>query len=175
MRRELALKFPGLCSESGTIMFVKTPRWLLVLEAALLLGAVIVLAYKALMWIQPLSGLEQTPHARKIDPQTQILTYYRQYPDRYIRISKETWQYEELSHIAMHSFTLKNTATVPYQDIEIRFNYESSGGKVLYTKTVKIQGALAALGTMKCEKIKVQNVPMAATNVVLSVAGARMP
>jgi len=155
-------------------MFVKTPRWLLVLEGVLIVGAVLVLAYKALMWIQPLSGLEQTPHARKIDPQTQILTYYRQYPERYIRISNEKWQYEESSRTALHSFTLKNSATVPYREIEMRFNYESSAGKVLYTQMMKMSGTLGALGTMKCDKIKVRNVPAAATNVVLSVAGARM-
>ncbi len=155
-------------------MFLKTPRWLLVLEAALLTGAILILAYKALMWVQPLSGLEQTPHARRIDPQTQILTYYRQYPDRYIRISKETWKYEQNSRTAFHSFTLKNSATVPYKEIEIRFNYESSAGKLLYTQIVKIEGILGALETMKCEKITIKNVPPAATNVVLSVAKARM-
>ncbi len=156
-------------------MFVKTPRWLLVLESSLLLGAILVLAYKALMWIQPLSGLEQTPHARRIDPQTQILNYYRQYPDRYIRISKETWKYEQNSRTAVHSFVLKNTATVPYLGIEIRFNYESSSGKVLYTQVVKIQGILGALGTMKCDSVVVKKVPASATNVVLTVANARMP
>lgn len=155
-------------------MILKTPRWLLILESTLLLGAVLVLAYKALMWIQPLSGFDQTPHSRKIDPQTQILQYYRQYPDRYIRITKETWQYEELSHTARHSFILRNSATVPYQDIEIRFRYESSAGKVLHTQVVKMQGILGALGTLKCQNVRVKNVPMAATNVVLTVANARM-
>ncbi len=155
-------------------MTIKTPRWLMILEAALLLGALLVLAYKALMFVQPLSGLEQTPHSRKIDPQTQILQYYRQYPDRYIRIAREAWQYEETTHTALHSFLLRNSATVPYQDIEIRFRYESAAGKVLYTQVVKIRGTLGALGTLKCENIKVKNVPFAATNVVLSVANARM-
>ncbi len=155
-------------------MAIKTPRWLLVLEAVLLLGAIIVLAYKALMFIQPLSGFGQTPHARKIDPQTQILQYYRQYPDRYIRITGESWQYDGISHTAIHSFTLRNSATVPYQQIEIRFNYESTPGKVLHSQVVKVEGILGALGTLKCSKIKVKNVPAAAANVVVTVAGARM-
>ncbi len=155
-------------------MVVKAPRWLLMLEGALLVGAVLVLAYKGLMWIQPLSGFEQTPHSRKIDPQTQIFQYYREYPDRYIHISRETWQYEELTHTALHTFILNSSATVPYEDIEIRFSYESSAGKVLYTQVLKMQGTLGALGTLKCERIKVKNVPPAASNVVLTVANARL-
>ncbi len=155
-------------------MFVKTPRWLLILEATLLLGAILALAYKAALWIQPLSGFEQSPHGRKIDPQTQILQYYRQYSERYIRITKETWQYEEISRTAVHSFTLRNSATVAYQEIEIRLNYESSSGKVLYTQVTKVPGTLAALGTKKVENIKVKNVPGAAINVVLTVTTAKM-
>ncbi len=153
---------------------VKTPRWLLTLEAALLLCAVMALAYKAAIWIQPLSGFEQSPHARKIDPQVQILQYYRQYPERYIRIARETWQYDETSRTAIHSFTLRNSATVAYQDIEMRFSYESSAGKVLYTQVVKIPGTLAALGIRKVESIKVTKVPGAAINVVLTVTAARL-
>ncbi len=155
-------------------MVIKTPRWLLVLEAVLVLGAILVLAYKALMWVEPLSGLEQTPHAQKIDPQTQILQYYKQHPESYIRISRETWQYDDIARTSIHSFVLTNSATVPYQDIEIRFTYQSSAGKVLYTQVVRMPGILAALGTKKFEKVRVKSVPQAASSVLLSVAGARM-
>ncbi len=161
-------------SGSGVAMFLKAPRWLLTLEAILLLGAILGLAYKAALWIQPLSGLDQTPHGRKIDPQTQILQYYRQFPDRYIRVTKETWQYVDVSRTAFHSFTLKNSATVAYQEIEIRFSYESSGGKVLNAQVIKMPGILAGLGTLRFEKFKVKNVPNSAINAVLTVVNARM-
>lgn len=145
----------------------------MILESVLLLGSLSFLAYKSAMWVQPLSGFEQTPHTQKIDPQTRILQYYRQYPERYIRISKETWQYEGFTRTALHSFTLRNSATVPYQEIEIRFAYESSDGKTLYTHVFKIPGTLAALGSRKLDNIKVKDVPAAAINVVLTVTGAK--
>jgi hypothetical protein len=146
----------------------------LIFEAALLLGAILLLAYKAAMWISPLGNLEQTPHARKIDPQTQLLQYYRQYPERYIRVTKDTWQYAAGSRLAFHTFTLRNSATVAYQAIEVRFEYQSSSGKVLYTHVAKIQGTIAALGSKKIDNMQVKNVPAAATIAMLSVAVAQV-
>ena len=153
-------------------MLLKAPRWLLVLEGTLVLGALLVLAYKAATWILPLEGLNQTPHARKIDPQTQILQYYREYPDRYVRLTKESWRYSDRTRIATHTFTLKNSATVSYHEIEVRFSYESSGGKVLYTQSIRIPGMLAALGTMDVPEVKVKNVPPASVKVVAAVTKA---
>jgi hypothetical protein len=153
-------------------MLIKAPRWLLALEGALLLGALGVLAYKAAMWTRPLEGLDQTPHSRKIDPETQVHQYYREYPESYIRITKESWRYDDRTRTAIHSLTLKNSATVSYRDIEVRFSYESSGGKVLLIQTNKIPGTLASLGTMDVSGVRVKEVPAEATRVVASVLGA---
>jgi hypothetical protein len=165
---------PEAGGRDGVAMLVKTPRWLLILEAVLLLGALLLLGYKALMWIGPLGNLDQTPHARKIDPQTQILQYYRQYPERYLVVVKDTWQYADATRTAYHNFTIKNSATVAYQGIEVRFEYQSSSKKVLYTQVVKLPGTIAALGLRKIENMPVKNVPAAATIAVLSVAVAQV-
>jgi len=153
-------------------MRLKAPRWLLLLEAALLLGATLALAYKAAMRVLPLGGMEQKPYGQKVDPKTKILEYYRQYPERYIRISKESWQLDQYSRTASHSFTLTNSATVAYQAIEVRFSYESSSGKSLQVITVKIPGVLDALGKMNVTKVKVRNVPIASERVVAAIAKA---
>ena len=153
-------------------MRVRAPRWLWFLEGALLLGALVVLGYKAVMWVRPLEGLNKTPHARKVDPQAQILQYYRDYPESYIRITGESWRYSDRSRLATHMLTLKNTATVPYHDVEILFRYESPGGKILYTQVAKVPGTLAALGSMDVSELKVTGVPAAAVRAVASVARA---
>ena len=168
------MESPGAEATAGASMFIKSPRWLLISEATLLLVALLVVAYKAAMWIRPLSGMGQTPHNRKIDPQTQLLQYYRQYPERYIRVSKEKWQYEPLSRTALHTFTLTNSATVAYLEIEIHVDYSSDAGKVVHSRVVKIPGTLAGLGTLKIENLQVKNVPRAAVDVVLKVTAARM-
>ena len=153
-------------------MRLRAPRWLLLLEAALLLGALLVLGYKAAMWIRPLEGFNQTPHARKVDPRAQLLQYYREYPGSYIHITRESWRYNDLTRVATHSFVLKNSATVPYHDIEILMRYESGSGNALYTHTARLPGMLTALGSMDVSDLKISGVPPAAANVVASVARA---
>jgi len=156
-------------------MRLRAPRWLLFLEGGLLLGALLVLAYKAAMWVRPLEGLNKTPHARKVDPEKQINQYYRDYPERYIRISGESWRYSDRSRSAFHTFTLKNSATVPYHDIEIKFSYESAGGKVLHTHSAKISGTIAALSSLEVSELKVTGVPESAVKAVASISRALPP
>lgn len=150
------------------------PRWLLCLEAVLLLGALMVLAYKAVTRVLPLplDRIEQKRGFQKPAPQPTILDYYRQYPDRYIRVDDESWQYDPGSQTASHSFTLRNLATIPYKEIQVRFTYESSAGKTLLTRDVKVPGVLQAQGTLSIKKIKVTGVPAATKSAVTAVAKA---
>ena len=57
-----------------------------------------------------ISKAAQVRQRRGLDPQTQLLNNYRKYVDRYIRISGETWKYDDSTRSATHSFTLKNIA-----------------------------------------------------------------
>jgi hypothetical protein len=100
------------------------------------------------------------------------LNYYRQYPDRYIRISDENWKLDDISHNASHSFTLKNTAGVAYSGIELRVNYLSAGGKKLQSQILKIPGILAAYGTRKVRDLKARNVPAESDQALLTVSKA---
>ena len=141
----------------------------------LLLGALLVLAYKAATRVLPLphNEIEQARRAQKRpDPQAQLLEYYRQYPDRYLRVVDESWAYDPISRNAFHSFTLRNIANIAYTSIEVSFSYESAGGKNVLTRTVKIPGSLAAMGSMNIKKIKVAAVPATVKNVVTTVAKA---
>jgi hypothetical protein len=112
---------------------------------------------------------EQRRSPQKVDAAAQILEYYRKYPDRYIRLSEESWQYSEKSRCAYHSFTLRNTATLPYYGIEVRISYQTSHGKELKSEVVKIEGALPALGKLAVRDIKVRQVPPAAKAVTAIV------
>jgi hypothetical protein len=155
-------------------MRLKTPRWLLLLEALLLLGALLALAYKAATRVLPfpVERAEQLRQSKKPDPQAQLLEYYRKYPDRYIRIVDESWMYDPVSRTATHSFTLRNLARIAYTEIEVRFDYESSGGGKPITRTVKIQGSLAASGTKVVKGLKVKDVPPGIKSVLTTVAKA---
>ena len=153
-------------------MLLKTPRWVLILESLLLLGALTVLVYKAAMWVQPLGGLDKTPHAQKIDPQTRARNYYHQYPESYIRISKEDWVYTRRSSSASHSLTLKNSAPVGYASIALQFDYESPAGKVLKSQVVEIPGILPPSGSLDLKDIRVADVPFAAERVKTTVLRA---
>ena len=114
----------------------------------------------------------QTRLPRRPDPQTQLLDNYRRYPDRYIRISNETWKYSEGSRSALHSFTVKNSAGVAYSAIEIRLNYLDSNGKALVSRTLKIPGNLAAYEVRKIKEMKVRDVPAGSDQVILTVTKA---
>ena len=105
------------------------------------------------------------------DAATQLLNYYRRYPERYIRISDETWSYDPVSRSAQHSFTMKNVASTAYYDIEVRFDYQTLSGKTLKTQSVKLEGNLGPLATRQV-KIKVKNVPLEAEKVVTAIAKA---
>ncbi|MBZ5497363.1 MAG: hypothetical protein LAP85_13250 [Acidobacteriia bacterium] len=155
-------------------MRIKAPRWLLILEALLLSGALLVLAYKAATRVLPLPlyGIEQKRGFQKPAARPTILDYYRQYPDRYIRVDNESWQCDKDSRIALHSFTLRNLATVAYKEIEVRFTYESASGKTLLTRDVKIPSMLQAQGTLSLKKIKVTGVPADTKTAVTSVSKA---
>ncbi len=154
-------------------ILLKAPRWVLILEAFLLVAALLVLAYKAAMWISPLSGLDKTPHARKVDPETQVLDYYRQYPESYIRLGKETWRYDESSGSAFHSFVLENKATIAYSAIRLQIRYESSGGKLLEARAIDIPGTLPALGSLEVKGIEVKHVPASAQRILVEVTVAK--
>jgi hypothetical protein len=125
------------------------------------------LMFGVMVCVSAVNSVEQV-RARP-DPQTQLLNNYRQYPDRYIRISDETWRYDDLSHAASHSFTMKNIAGVAYAGIEIRVNYMSASGKTLQSQTLKIPGILPAYGTRKIHDLKAQNVPAKSDQAILAV------
>jgi len=155
-------------------MRLKAPRWLLFLEALMLSGALLALAYKAATRVLPLpvERVEQVRQSKRPDPQAQLMEYYRKYPDRYIRVVDESWVYDRASRTATHYFTLRNLAMIAYTAIEVRFDYESSAGSKLETRTVKIQGSLAASGTRVFKGIKVKDVPAGIKSVVTTVAKA---
>ena len=147
----------------------RTFHFVLLLDGVVLLGVLVFSVYTISTRIVPTGAVEQK---RKIDPQAQILQYYRQYPERYIRISKESWKYDANSRMASHVLTLTNSATVPYHLIDLQFSYATAKGKVLRTQVVSVQGILAAGGVMDVKKIRVKNVPNAAESVVITVAKA---
>jgi hypothetical protein len=147
------------------------PRYFLVSCGLGILLSVILFSYYRVPILPP-DLVEQRRLAQKPSPEAQLLSYYREYPDRYLRVSKETWQYDQSSHTAFHSFTLKNTAGVAYSAIEVNFSYQGSGGKTLYTQTVKIPGSVAPYGTMEVKKIVVKHVPAAGESVLISVVKA---
>ena len=156
-------------------MRIKSPRWLLLLEAVLLLGAILVLAYKAATRVLPLplDKVEQARQYKRPDPQTQLLEYYRQYPDRYIRAVDESWVYNNKTRVAIHSFTLRNLATVAYTGLEVSFSYESAGGKTL-TRTVKIPGFILASASRSLKNIAVKEVPAGIKSVTTIVSKAQI-
>ncbi len=109
---------------------------------------------------------------RKQDPQAQLLSNYRKFPDRYIRILDQSWKYDSKSATAFHSFTLRNLAGVAYSGIELNASYLDAQGKALMTKVLKIPGALPAYQLKKYRELKMANVPEAAEQVLLTVKGA---
>jgi hypothetical protein len=122
--------------------------------------------------ISGLNGAAQVPAGRGPDPQTQLLNNYRKYVDRYIRISDEAWKYDEVSHSATHSFTLKNNAGVAYSEIELRVNYLDAKGKPLRTQTLKIPGILAAYASRKFANLKARNISHDCDQAVLTISKA---
>ncbi len=109
---------------------------------------------------------------RKQDPQTQLLNNYRKFPDRYIRVSGESWKYDDGARIAFHSFTLKNIAGAAYSGIEIRARYLDADGKAVHSQVLKIPGVLAPYQSKKYKELKVRNVPPAADQALLAIINA---
>jgi hypothetical protein len=155
----------------GGVMLLKTSGSIFLYGALLLCGPILSRPCKAGVELTSIARSEQRRTPQKVDAAAQILEYYRKFPDRYIRISEESWQYDEKSHCAYHSFTLKNTATLPYYGIEVRISYQTSSGKELKTEIVKIEGALPALGKLAMRNLKVKQVPPAA-KIVATIAKA---
>ena len=142
-------------------------------SGAFVFSAAILIAVSGFLVPVSLAGRpEQTRPPQKLDPQVQLLNYYRQYPDRYIRISDESWRLDEPARVAYHSFKLKNTAGVAYSGIEIRLIYLRSDGKTLQSQVLKIQGILKPYSTMQVKELKTRNVTAASDRVLLAVAKA---
>ena len=121
----------------------------------------------------PAAG-QTRPLPQRIDPSKKVLEYYRQYPDRYIRISEESWKTDSArgnTSAVTHSFTLKNNATITYAAIEVRFDYQTASGKSLQTKTVVLKEALGPLARKKFN-VTVKNVPEKAEKVITAVTKA---
>ena len=162
-------------------MPLKIPRWpiferrLIITEVVLLVISLLIVAYEAATRVQPLPVnriLQKRGYQKPAGPT--ILDYYRQYPDRYIRVENESWQLNSSTQEAIHSFTLRNLATVAYKEIVVRFTYESAAGKTLLTREVKIPGQIQAQGKMNLKNIKITGVPAATGSAVLVVAKALM-
>jgi hypothetical protein len=126
-------------------------------------------ALGAVINVNAAAGAVQTRTARKPDQQTQLLNNYRKYPDRYIRISEESWKYDDRSRTALHSFTLKNLAGAAYSGIELGVSYLDQDGKPLLNQVLKIPGALSPYQIKKFKDLRVTKVPAAATQVLLTV------
>jgi hypothetical protein len=114
----------------------------------------------------------QSRTAHRPDPQAQLLEYYRRYPDRYILVSNQTWKYDFVARAALHSFTLRNTASVGYCDIEVSFNYQAASGKSMQTQVVKVQGILEALQKLDVRRVKVKGAPDTSDSVLVGVVRA---
>ncbi len=135
-------------------------------------ASVLLLTFSSMVCISGADGAQQIRLPRRPDPQTQLLNYYRHYPDRYIRISKEAWRYDDKSHTAFHSFTLKNSAGVAYAGIEIRLKYLSVDGKAVQSQILKIPGILAAYQTKKINELRVRNAPAGSDQVLATIEKA---
>jgi hypothetical protein len=155
-------------------MLIRPPRWVLVTEGVVVLCAVAVLAYKAAMWVRPLGRIDQAQFLPKVDPKTRINEYYVRYPESYIRLSKESWQYDSAGGTAHHKFTLANRATVRYDSIRIELTYQSSAGKTLHCETISLPGTLEASGSMEISGLEVKHVPPASETVLIRVIGAHV-
>jgi hypothetical protein len=150
---------------------MKTPRWLWISEALLIVVGALLLGYMMRMRILPLGRVEQ-PRPRITDPREQALEYSVKYPERFIRVGDESWKYDQSSRTAFHSFTLSNSGTVAYRSIRIRLVYRSAEGKELVTRSLELPGRLAARGSRKVSTVKMTNIPAASDTVLLEVVGA---
>jgi hypothetical protein len=154
----------------GRPMLLKTSCLVLLSGAALLLQGSPRCALTPAVTARTVSG--QRPTSRRPDPHAQLLDYYRRYPDRYIQVSRQNWNYDFVERTAVHSFTLRNTASVGYCDIQVSFNYQAANGKSMQTKVVKVPGILEALQKLDVRRVKVKGAPDSAETVLVSVTKA---
>ena len=150
---------------------LKTPRWLLIAESVLLLCSLLFLAYKAAMRIRPL-GVVRQPPPLKTDPLDVVRGYYRDFPGHYIRVDRESWRYDFARGGGEHTLELRNTATVGYRAIRLRFRYESATGRELGSKEIALVEDLEPGGTIRLRNLFVAGAPREADRVVTVVAGA---
>jgi len=155
-------------------MLLKPPRWVLVAEAVVVVCAAAVLAYKAAMWVRPLGRVDQAQFLPKVDPKVRVREYYARYPESYIRVSKESWQYLSTLKTAHHKFTLTNQATVSYDSIRIELTYQSAAGKAIHRETITLPGTLEASGSMEVSSLEVKHVPPDSDTVLIRVVGANV-
>jgi len=106
-------------------------------------------------------------------PSAQLFGYYRKYPDRYLRISEQSWKYDSRRGVATHSFTLRNVATVPYYYIQVRFTYQTPKGKTVHTQVVQVLEGIATLGRKQI-RTAVKGVPLEATQALVTIEHARI-
>jgi hypothetical protein len=106
-------------------------------------------------------------------PSAQLFGYYRKYPERYLRISEQSWKFNPLDRSALHSFTLRNLAIVPYYYIRVRFTYQDSSGKTRGSQVVQVLEGLAALRAKRVNA-RVKSVPSEAAQVLVSIETARV-
>lgn len=106
-------------------------------------------------------------------PSAQLFGYYRRYPERYLRISEQSWKLDPVRGSAVHSFTLKNVATAPYYYIQVRFTYLDANGKTLLTRVVQVLEGIAGLGKKQI-RTEVKHVPGKADQAVLTIEAARI-
>ncbi len=155
---------------------LKVARWLLIVLPVLLSGSILilVLVFRERIAVRsiPQAAIKQAPYFQKRDPKDLILRNFLKYPDRYVLITEESWRLDPATHIATHSVTLKNNATVAYTGIELSFRYESAGGAVLHTQTVPINDPIPASSTRVLKDIRVREVPAATKSVTTTVAKA---
>ncbi len=123
----------------------------------------------------PCSLAQTTPPRRGKSPeevQNQLLSYYRQYPERYLRVEKHTWFLDANSKVSYHTFTLRSNAGVAYGDIEVTFDFQTGDGKSRGIRTVKVPGRIAPYQTLAVRRFAVKDSRQDCESVTATVARA---
>ncbi len=110
--------------------------------------------------------------ARPEEVQAKLLNYYRLYPDRYISVVKHAWHVDSAKRTSYHSLTLKNSAGVAYGEIELRLNFQSTDGKVVDSRTVKVPGTIAPYQVLDVRRLAVKGARQEYDSVLASIAKA---
>jgi hypothetical protein len=149
------------------------PRWLWVAEGFLATSALLLMAYKAAMWVRPLGTVRVGGARKELSPRQAVQENYRRHPEGFIRILDESWRYEAGSRTATHSFTLKSNATVVYEDVEVRLEYASPDGRVVFTHVTTIPGPLLPARSIRVPPLEVRDVPPSAAQVTATIVSGR--